>query len=1025
MIQIALEVLLEHHWNPDSSEGRTLSRWATLPAALVLCGLGLLFAPAAKAGSEALPSLDATNLTQLQHLTARGRQASLSFKVEGVVCAVNPSRKLLALREDSGAALLELDLPGALDLPGTSLEPGERVVVEGLGCALTRGSAGLKVSAGVLSKGAGPAEAGSTRLMVRRTGFAPTPAPREVVLGSPAERDDDSPWAAVEGKVVFIRQSRRGLELELTSGNDHLSLIAPDGFHFSTPLLLNSRIRATGICETVRTLGGRLIFGRLTVCGAESITPLEAPPEMWNNYPVTEIASLAGSAVPVSAGRIVHLRGRVRTLSPGPGAVLEDQTGSILVETAGTAPVEAAGPVEMLGEAFPISTNAVLRFGFKRKLMENGLPLLTKVEQVKELNRVEAGRHYPVKIRGVVTASDSRVIRIQDVTQGIFVIGGAPGMFDSRRIGDYVELEGVTDPGTFAPILRARRLNYLGIGRLPEPIHPTWDQLMNGNLDSEYVELQGVVTALRASRFTLLMRTRKLSVDVAGMRASDLRQYENALVRLRGILVPRFDPRSHQVKPGEIRIDQPVFNVDQPAPLDVFDAPAKHPDELLLFDLQAGAFQRVKVSGQIAQGGGTRFYLMDGGKGLRFTTKEDESLRPGDKVEVVGFVELGGVSPALREAVARKVGHSELPDPQSLRPSDMTNPRYDAMRVRVQGRLLNALDDRKEQVLEMQAGSRTFLARLDSESTPPLALRAGSLLELTGVYTGQRGDRSSGRLDSFELLLGAPDDVHVLSRPSWWTVRRSFLLVGTLVCLLGLVLAWNRQLRRLVEERTAQLKEQIRARQMIEHERVMEEERLRVAQDLHDELGSSLTEIGMLGMRAQSSSVSQSKRAAFLDQLCDKARQVVCALDEIVWTMNPKHDSLPSLVEHLCLYGSRFFEAANIEWLVENAVALPDHSVDARMRRELLLAFKEALTNVARHARATEVRLNMQFEGGVLRLILTDNGRGICDGAAGAGGDGLSNMRARLAKVGGRFEVVSRHALGTAVHFHIPFDCGV
>ena len=262
------------------------------------------------------------------------------------------------------------------------------------------------------------------------------------------------------------------------------------------------------------------------------------------------------------------------------------------------------------------------------------------------------------------------------------------------------------------------------------------------------------------------------------------------------------------------------------------------------------------------------------------------------------------------------------------------------------------------------------------------------------------------------------------SSPSWWTVGRSFVLVA-LVCVLGLVLIWNGQLRRVVEERTTQLRDQIRARQVIEQERAMEEERIRVAQDLHDELGSSLTEIGMLGMRAQAASVPENKRAAFLGQLCDKARQMVCALDEIVWTMNPKHDSLPSLVTHLCSYAERFLAAADIQWQVETSVDLPKLAVDARLRRELLLAFKEALTNVARHSEATEVRLNMQFEEGLLRLTLTDNGRGISGAAAAGGGDGLSNMQSRLAKLGGQFEIISESARGTALRFHIPCHSGV
>ncbi|HEY3913921.1 MAG TPA: histidine kinase dimerization/phosphoacceptor domain-containing protein [Verrucomicrobiae bacterium] len=102
----------------------------------------------------------------------------------------------------------------------------------------------------------------------------------------------------------------------------------------------------------------------------------------------------------------------------------------------------------------------------------------------------------------------------------------------------------------------------------------------------------------------------------------------------------------------------------------------------------------------------------------------------------------------------------------------------------------------------------------------------------------------------------------------------------------------------------------------------MEQERARIAQDLHDELGSGFTEITMLSARAKSTT-----RDGYLDQMADKARQMVTALDEIVWAMNPTHDSLASMISYFWLYAERFLGLANIAWRLDGPFQMEDHVV--------------------------------------------------------------------------------------------------
>jgi signal transduction histidine kinase len=321
----------------------------------------------------------------------------------------------------------------------------------------------------------------------------------------------------------------------------------------------------------------------------------------------------------------------------------------------------------------------------------------------------------------------------------------------------------------------------------------------------------------------------------------------------------------------------------------------------------------------------------------------------------------------------------------------------------------------------MRSGLRTFLARLPSGTGPAPDVPAGSQLELTGAYASEGGNRALSRdATFFELLIRSPLDIRMLARPPWWTLERLLIILGALACGLAVTVLWITQLRRKVEQRTSELEIQIRERQRVEQQRALEQERARIAQDLHDELGSGLTEISMLGVRARPVVGQDQKRGGYLEQIGEKARQLVSALDEIVWAMNPSHDSVASMVSYFSLYADRFLGLANIAWRLEGPFAKDDQAVDSRHRHELFLAFKEALANVVHHSGATEVRFNIRALNGHIQLTIADNGRGLAEGGRTTAMDGINNMRARLEKLGGRFEMDSRAGNGTTVRFQVP-----
>jgi signal transduction histidine kinase len=248
-------------------------------------------------------------------------------------------------------------------------------------------------------------------------------------------------------------------------------------------------------------------------------------------------------------------------------------------------------------------------------------------------------------------------------------------------------------------------------------------------------------------------------------------------------------------------------------------------------------------------------------------------------------------------------------------------------------------------------------------------------------------------------------------------------MVGVLGGVLVVAGLWITMLRRKVAERSAALDAQVRERQRAEQQRLMEQERARIAHDLHDELGADIAEISMLATRAQDDVAGGAGEQRCLSRMVDKSRQMVAKLEEIVWAMNPEHDSLGDLVSYFSFFADRFLGLANIKLTVDTSAAAANLAVDARLRHQLFLGFKEALTNVVKHSGANEVWLVVRVTEETLRVEVADNGGGLRtpDAAAGAH-EGISNMRRRMEKLGGQFEIAAAPGQGTTVKFLVPLN---
>jgi signal transduction histidine kinase len=670
------------------------------------------------------------------------------------------------------------------------------------------------------------------------------------------------------------------------------------------------------------------------------------------------------------------------------------------------------------------------------RAVDSRFPVLTNAEQVHWLSREEAAGARRVLIRGVITCAlpDYKAAVVQDATGGIYFDLWNPPLGPPPPVGELVEVEGVTDPGEFAPLIHALRLNRLGSHELPQPVHPYRDQLINGSLDTLYVELEGILTAVRAESVTLLTHGGNINVQVFDANGETnslaLKPYEGALVRLRGCLFASWDRATHQVNVSEVRMFAPSVTVVEPAPADVFAVTPKRVTDLLQFDPRASALRRVKVSGQIVHQRQGEYYAMDGTNGFRFFPKETLSLGAGDLVEVVGFPGLTGPSPVLQEALARKTGTAPLPEPRSLGADTLFRAGNDARRVRVKALLLNLSGDQR--TLELQAGLQRFVARLDTGANlagarsaarraaeldlPPL----GSQLELTGVYSGSGGDRATDTdVANLELLLNSPADIRVLLRPPFWSLQKLLILVGALLGVLGLASIWIWLLRLKVRQRTVELRHEVQDREKAEQQRALAQERARIARDLHDDLGSSLTEIAMLATASPGLRMAADEANERMETIAGKSRTLVHALDEIVWAVDPERDTLASVARYLASYAEEFLAGLKVTCRVQIPNAFPDQVVSGEARHHLFLAVKEALNNAVRHAAPTEIGFRINVMENSLLISITDNGSGFV-AVGGSNGHGLLNLRNRLKHLHGQCEVNSSPGSGTTVSLQVP-----
>jgi signal transduction histidine kinase len=214
------------------------------------------------------------------------------------------------------------------------------------------------------------------------------------------------------------------------------------------------------------------------------------------------------------------------------------------------------------------------------------------------------------------------------------------------------------------------------------------------------------------------------------------------------------------------------------------------------------------------------------------------------------------------------------------------------------------------------------------------------------------------------------------------------------------------------------------ARQLavMRQQETLERERARIARDIHDQVGASLTQVALLGELVETDKDSPVDVQEHAQQICQTARETTRALDEIVWTVNPQNDTLDGLVNYICKNAQDYLAVAGVRYRFEVPPELPARPIAPDVRHNVFLASKEAVTNVVRHAKASAAWIRLRLEPASFTLEIEDNGRGLAglDPEAAQRRHGLKNMRKRMEEVGGSFEIRPGAEGGALVRLKVP-----
>lgn len=652
---------------------------------------------------------------------------------------------------------------------------------------------------------------------------------------------------------------------------------------------------------------------------------------------------------------------------------------------------------------------------------------ITRAGEVLALTPQQTGSNLPVQLTGVVTAADSSwngAFFVQDETAGIFVDTTGKG----PAVGDEVELRGIIEPGAYAPIVARAHWQITGRAPLPAPRKVTIEDLMTGAEDGQRVEVSGWVHRVIREDGLVFLDLASGANRVKARIPDGMPFAPESLIgcKVSATGVPTANSLNFNVRrmvsvrlwlhsPGDLVILQ------QAAPLPR-SAQRSTISELSHYRTDNSPGKRYLIRGVVTYVGEGFFYASDETGGVEVRSEESAGLKPGDLIEAVGFPILERGLPVFSDAtISPQEGRAEVEPVVLESVKQLRDGLFAGSLVKVTGRLVNSLvryaensTDLQQVTLAMQTGEGIFAAEL---MLPPEEVNSalhpvGTVLEVTGVCAVTTDQ--NGSFQSFQILVPSPADIRVVQAASPFTTGRLLVALVILLVIMLVVAVWNIRLLR----KNTRLSGDVRERNAVLAERA------RLAGDLHDTLEQSLTGLGFQ-LQTTSKLINQDPGRA-LDHLkiaTEGIQQIHSELRHSIWNLTPGILKQFNLAEAVARNIRQTAESAGLDF-TESAVGKPPR-LDPFIQENIFRIAQEAATNAVKHAQATRIDLRVEMAPDRIFIRIADNGKGmgsVLPGSERAGGFGLSGMKERATRVGGRIEFSKNTPAGTVVTLEVPVN---
>jgi signal transduction histidine kinase/CheY-like chemotaxis protein len=457
---------------------------------------------------------------------------------------------------------------------------------------------------------------------------------------------------------------------------------------------------------------------------------------------------------------------------------------------------------------------------------EISLPTLTNAHAAHSLTTAEAARKYPVHIRTVVTFYDPYIdprhgaLFVCDFSGCIFVsIPSKPVL--PIHAGTVIDIEGVSGPGDFAPIVEQAKIRAVGESHVPATApRVSRTQMMTGAEDGQWVEIEGIVHSVveTSTDVTLNLAASDgiISATTPKEKGVPYDRLVDATILIHANVAPFFSKNRQMAGVQLFFPSLTELKIEEPSPPDVFALPVRPISHLLRFDPGVVFLHLAHVRGQVTlQWPGRLLCIQDDTGGLCASTTQSESATPGNWVDLVGFPVASGFAPTLEDAAFRLGGVGQLVSGLLITAKQAMTGDYDAQLVQIQGHLVDLDRAAKTPTLMLSSGGILFPAVLAENSSGMPAWTPGSDLQLTGIFSVQidtsritPGDWRP-QVIGFRILLRSPQDVVVIKSPSWWTALHAMSLLGAVTLATLGVLAWVVVLRKRVRQQTQTIRQQL------------------------------------------------------------------------------------------------------------------------------------------------------------------------------------------------------------------------